>query len=75
MKFSILKIAKRTGYLAVLFLLTIILFGPAIPLDIAILLAGMILYHLGLIANPAIRASIAQSVRSEIKRLRAISFK
>jgi hypothetical protein len=63
---------RKAGYAVVLVVLTLILFGPAIPLDMALLLASAILLQIGFIAHPATRAGVFASVKRRASRLVAL---
>jgi len=60
--------ARKAGYVAVLIVLTAILFGPALPIDMAFLLASSLLLYGG-VSTSWLSRSIVGAIRSRVSKL------
>ncbi len=65
------RAARRLGLLAVLIVLTMILFGPAVPIDAAVLLAGAILSLAGMLGYKAAWLDMWDSARARLVTARS----
>ena len=63
-----LSVARKAGYVLVLIVLTAILFGPALPIDMAFLLASSLLLYGG-VSTSWLGRSVAGAIRSRVSKL------
>lgn len=63
-----LSVARKAGYVLILIVLTAILFGPALPIDMAFLLASSLLLYGG-VSTSWLGRSVAGAIRSRVARL------
>lgn len=65
----LLPAARKAGYVVALVVLTMILFGPALPIDMAILLASSLLAYGGVSLSGIGRATILASAKAKMSQL------
>ncbi|HWE06754.1 MAG TPA: hypothetical protein VG274_08605 [Rhizomicrobium sp.] len=75
MNVRIRSLIKRIGYGLALVFLTFLIGGAIIPLDIAFILATVILTYLGFAFTPVTRNKIMADLRNKVRRLAALTFR
>jgi hypothetical protein len=65
------KLLRKVTYIAAVIVLTMIIFGPAVPLDAAILLAGSIISLAGMATNGTVRPSVLDLAKDRLKAVKA----
>ncbi|HTT99765.1 MAG TPA: hypothetical protein VMF58_17075 [Rhizomicrobium sp.] len=75
MKIQIHAFIKRIGYGLALVFLTFLIGGAIIPLDIAFLLATLVLTYIGFAFTPVTRNRIMAGLRDEVRRLATLTFR
>ena len=65
---KMLSVARKAGYVVVLIVLTAILFGPALPIDMAVLLASSLLFYGG-VSTSWLSLSIVGAMGSRVSKL------
>lgn len=68
---KVLPLARKLGYVVLLIVLTMVLFGPALPIDMAILLASSLLAYGGVSLSGVGRATILASARAKMSYILA----